>query len=359
MRSMRGHAGVITDLSISCENALLATASEDRLIRIWNVSDGTPLVILHGHTDTINYVHFHPFLPILLTGSDDGTARAWDLSAMKEAGEERARDNDLFAAVPPYHPVPAIFQHVNEAGGATVEQRARVKCISICPYGSYVATGADDGVGRVWSLIEIEKKASPTVPASSDAANAPHMGVGTRRRQDVGDGGGGAAAAAAAAGGGGAAGGGEAPAVAHLVCRLTGHKKTVTDINYSHTGDRLFSGSMSEGIIRVWSWAAGYTNLTHFVLNMTTTLEEDAKTDAAAEAEEERHKRKTIPGCDNALWTCDDKMIITSQSTRPEDAVNGNWKHCLKVRTIHAQPVLTTVPRARCLIITLLPSFVY
>lgn len=326
MRSLRGHAGVITDLTVSCDNTLLATASEDRFIRIWNAGDGTPLAILHGHTNTINYVHFHPFLNIVVSGSDDGSVRLWDLSAIKPACGEGVQENGVLAALPPAaHPLPTVFEHWTTDG--PTQHKARVKAISICPFGSYLATGSDDSIARVWSLVEVEKKATPTVLPSSDALNAPHMGVGTRRRTEpgvdqLGGSGGSTASAPAAHGRPGAS------SVPHLVCRLAGHKKHVSDISYSHTGDRLFTGSMSEGVVLVWSWVGTYNNLSHLVLNMTTTLEGEEGDDGAAQA-----GGKAKPGCDNALWTCDDRMIVTTQSTRPHnDVETGNWMHCLKVR---------------------------
>ena len=48
--------------------------------------------------------------------------------------------------------------------------------------------------------------------------------------------------------------------LSHLVCRLTGHRSYMTDIRYSHGGDRLFTGSMADGAVRIWSWGAGYVS---------------------------------------------------------------------------------------------------
>ena len=54
--TLRGHAGVITDIDVSSDNALLATASEDGDVRVWGMSDGCPVAILRGHEGGANMV---------------------------------------------------------------------------------------------------------------------------------------------------------------------------------------------------------------------------------------------------------------------------------------------------------------
>jgi len=54
--TLRGHAGVICDISVSADNAFLATASDDGDCRVWGLKDGTPIAILRGHKDGANMV---------------------------------------------------------------------------------------------------------------------------------------------------------------------------------------------------------------------------------------------------------------------------------------------------------------
>ena len=56
--TLRGHAGVVTDLDVSADNALLATASIDGDVRIWGMRDGCPVAILRGHKDGANMVRY-------------------------------------------------------------------------------------------------------------------------------------------------------------------------------------------------------------------------------------------------------------------------------------------------------------
>ena len=54
--TLRGHAGVVSDIDVSANNALLATASGDGDVRVWGLKDGVPIAILRGHKDGANMV---------------------------------------------------------------------------------------------------------------------------------------------------------------------------------------------------------------------------------------------------------------------------------------------------------------
>jgi WD40 repeat protein len=46
--------------------------------QIWDLETETCVQTLEGHTDRISCVYRHPELPVLLTGSHDGTVRTWN-----------------------------------------------------------------------------------------------------------------------------------------------------------------------------------------------------------------------------------------------------------------------------------------
>jgi len=87
--TLRGHAGVVTDLDVSCDNSMLATASQDGDVRIWGLKDGCPVAILRGHTGGANMVSWSNLTPFrIVTTGDDGLARMWDIrdAALKRYG---------------------------------------------------------------------------------------------------------------------------------------------------------------------------------------------------------------------------------------------------------------------------------
>lgn len=55
----------------------LISGADDRLVKIWDYQNKTCVQTLEGHAQNISAVSFHPELPIVLTGSEDGTVRIW------------------------------------------------------------------------------------------------------------------------------------------------------------------------------------------------------------------------------------------------------------------------------------------
>jgi WD40 repeat protein len=87
--TLRGHAGVICDLSVSSDNAFLATASDDGDVRVWGLKDGCPVSILRGHGGGANMVSWSKLTPYrLVTCGMNGLAQIWDIreAALKRYG---------------------------------------------------------------------------------------------------------------------------------------------------------------------------------------------------------------------------------------------------------------------------------
>lgn len=48
--TLRGHVGNITDLAVNDSNTLLASSSDDKTVRVWELSTGAPVAVLLGHS---------------------------------------------------------------------------------------------------------------------------------------------------------------------------------------------------------------------------------------------------------------------------------------------------------------------
>lgn len=55
----------------------ILTCSDDRTIKVWDYTTKSLIATLEGHTNNVSFAIYHPELPIIISGSEDGTLRLW------------------------------------------------------------------------------------------------------------------------------------------------------------------------------------------------------------------------------------------------------------------------------------------
>ncbi len=79
--NLLGHAGEISSMAFDQNGKVLATASEDATIKLWDTNSGALLATLAGHADGIQSVIFDHGGKRLATVSLDGKLKIWDVGS--------------------------------------------------------------------------------------------------------------------------------------------------------------------------------------------------------------------------------------------------------------------------------------
>ncbi|GAB1818270.1 hypothetical protein [Herbidospora sp. RD11066] len=86
LTELTGHTADVRALAFDTTGELLATAGDDRTVKIWDTIGGAELSSFTGHTSAVNGAAFHPDGHLLATTSDDCTTRLWPTRLGGDAG---------------------------------------------------------------------------------------------------------------------------------------------------------------------------------------------------------------------------------------------------------------------------------
>lgn len=101
-RELGSHATAVTTLAFSQEGALLLSTSQDNTARLWDFASGNPIQTFRGHGGWVRGGVLTPDGRRLLTASHDATVREWSLSGYEELralqGRQLTGHNDAVLA---------------------------------------------------------------------------------------------------------------------------------------------------------------------------------------------------------------------------------------------------------------------
>lgn len=81
---LEGHTSAVWAISLSCNNRVLASASDDNTARLWNLDTNLPVGPPLHHEHEVTCAAFSADAKVVVTGCEDKNAYVWDVHAILE-----------------------------------------------------------------------------------------------------------------------------------------------------------------------------------------------------------------------------------------------------------------------------------
>lgn len=94
VREFAGHGGRVNDARFSPDGKFVATASADKIVRLFDAATGKEQNAYSRHEDAINVVRFSPDGKLLATGGDDSRIGILDAASLKELAVAKFQRQD-------------------------------------------------------------------------------------------------------------------------------------------------------------------------------------------------------------------------------------------------------------------------
>ena len=217
--SLEGHTSRVTKIVFSPDGATLASASEDRTIRLWDVATGTHRHTLTGHQSYIYSVAFSPDGLTLASGSENGRIRLWSVTTGQYRVTLEGHQSSVYSvafssdgstlASGSSDRTIRLWNATTGLYKVTLEGHSEnINSVAFSPDGSTLASGSSDRTIRLWNATTGFHKQT-----------------------------------------------------------LTGHTSSIYDISFIEDGQTLASKS-NDGTIRLWDTATGQYKETLSVSNL-------------------------------------------------------------------------------------------
>jgi WD40 repeat protein len=174
--TLTGHSNSVNSVAISPDGQILVSGSDDKTIKIWQLSTGEELRILTGHSESVNSVAISPDGQTLLSGSRDNTIKIWRLSTGEELRTLTVHSDSVnFVAISPDGQILVSSSHtvVSDIYDNTIkiwqlstgrELRTLTCCwdsnpidsVAISPDGQTLVSGSDREI-MIWDLSSGQK----------------------------------------------------------------------------------------------------------------------------------------------------------------------------------------------------------
>lgn len=248
--TLRGHLGSVWSAAFSGDGKWIVTGSDDQTAKVWDVESGQERLTLKGHTAAVRAVACSPDNQRIATGSWDQTVRIWDSASGVELrvlkGHQAAVRAVAFSpdgrrlATGSWDNTARIWDvETGEEIVRMIGHKHWIVSVAFSRDGKRIATGSQDWTAKVWDAATGQEVRS--IGGHGREVNSVAFSPDGRRLATSGV--------------------GQAAKVWNLedgkeAMTLEGHESTISSVAYSMDGKRIVTSSFDQ-TVRVWDAVTG------------------------------------------------------------------------------------------------------
>lgn len=153
----------VYSVSFSPDKSLLVSASNDKMVRIWDVKNGKALFSIKAHKQAVNHAEFSPDGKTIVSASSDKTVKLWNVTDGKRIGAFPGHSDGVnWANFSPDGKMVAtacqdkLIYIFNVASRTRLKQLAghqhNVTVVKFSPDGSRIASTSWDKTIKIWDV---------------------------------------------------------------------------------------------------------------------------------------------------------------------------------------------------------------
>jgi WD domain, G-beta repeat/NACHT domain len=161
---------LISSVAASTDGSLLASASYDGTVRLWDVHSRSELAVLKGHSSWVNSVVFNSIGTLLASAGHGGTVRLWDVHSRSELAVLKGHSSRVRSVA--FNATGTLLASAGSDGTVylwDVHSRSElavlkghsegVNSVAFNATGALLASASDDGIVRLWDVPSRSKLA--------------------------------------------------------------------------------------------------------------------------------------------------------------------------------------------------------